>query len=223
MTKRQTFGTAEERYYLGWSTSQEHTRDWQRRTVIFHYSNGTNKCCIEGCDAPIDVLTLEHEDFDRDEMNKTLGICNNTGAAMLVSRLLFLKLPDVNLTVKCMLHNSLNISPKQGRPRTRVIDAKQSEYRSSYVIRQKQLAYSIYGYTGDTKGMTWEHSNNDGNIHREYLRVKYGWKMPPGGFSFDQLMIREYKAGVPNWPGLIIADANVNHMGRKSYLKTKDK
>jgi len=213
------FETEEERHYLSWGDGNTNPNNknvimWQMRTAILHYSNGTNKCCIEGCNAPIESLTLEHEDFDRIVMNKDLGIHANTGGYKLARRLIFLGFPDINLTVKCMYHNSMNRHPKN-----------KVGPSSKYMINQKIKAFAIYGYIDNIDGMTWEHSLNDGTIHRKYLRVKYNMKLynnNPTGTAFNSYMIRENKLGLPNWQGLILQHANKNHVGGKSIRGTVD-
>ena len=74
--------------------------------AIDHYSHGTNKCAIIGCNAPIESLTLEHENFDRITLNRQLGIYDYTGGTNLARVLRLRGFPDVGTTVKCMMHNA---------------------------------------------------------------------------------------------------------------------
>lgn len=95
-----------ERCYFG-----KNTIYWQHRTAIFHYSNGTNRCCIEGCDAEVHQLTLEHELFNRLEVSKQLGIIANRGYDLAVA-LINAGFPDMDITVKCFMHNIQNTHPQ---------------------------------------------------------------------------------------------------------------
>lgn len=265
--KRQKYETDEERYYLRMNTGsndgkeiRRHVMNWRRRTVIFHYSNGTNKCSIEGCNAPVEALTLDHTEFNGIELSNQYGRKSARGGSALIDMLIDRNFPEVPISVKCMAHNAANKNPMHGvavtlatRTNRDHIDSNyrkvcsyckieqtsihfglnkgqkdglnnycsvcSSKARNRKQAKDKALAFSIYGYTGDSDYMTFEHSNNDGNVHRAYLSKKYGWTDNLGG-GFIQLLLREYKAGEPNWPGLIVVHANDNHIGRKQFLDT---
>lgn len=263
--KRQRFDSEEERFYLGWDDGKTHFRKWIFRTAIFHFSNGTNQCRECG-ETRIDCLTFEHEDFNRSEINRLLGIYEEARgcsfAYAFILRGLYKDFPDVNITVKCMACNSKNKNPNQRRNAsenhyrkqnrdhidpdyekrcTKCGEIKKSkdfplkskskdglQYMCSDCNNKRQRnqhneytkkAYAIYGYHGDPSGMTWGHTNNDGNVHRKYLAEKYGWKSGLTGSRFARLMIKEYEAGVPNYPGLIVQHENDNHIEMKqSYI-----
>lgn len=210
----QRFETVEEKYYLAWSRgnstveARKHTSQWIMRTAIFHYSNGTNKCCIEGCNASIEALTLEHENFDRVELNRKLGVSDRLSGTNLAYALLNRQFPDVNITVKCMLHNALNQHPK---------NIGTSIQRTMGRNKLKSRLYALYNYKADLTNMSWEHSFNDGSIHRLYLRHKYNiyYEKYVSGDKFNQLLLREYKLNIPNWPGLIVQHRNDNHISGK--------
>jgi hypothetical protein len=266
--RNKRFETPEERYYLTWASDSKNPqcRKWMRRTVIFHYSNGTNKCCVDGCDAPIEALTLEHENFDKYELAKRLDYPSATEGSNLYHALMIRGFPDVGITVKCMAHNNANRNPNHSEHTSKahymrkdrshidpnyekvcnkckikknqihfhlhhkhkdgltyVCKACDNQRRSSESNSDLKKAYALYGYTGDVENMTWEHSNNDGHIHKKYLRDKYGRKAwrNIGGVVLARLLLREYEEGLPNWPGLIVMHANDNHVGRKAYLEKR--
>jgi hypothetical protein len=78
-------------------------------------------------------------------------------------------------------------------------------------------AYSLYEYYGSLEYMTWEHSNNDGALHRWYLRHKYNLKSSIGSKAFASLLLREHRLGLPRWQGLVIKHANDNHLSAKTF------
>lgn len=232
-----------------------YTPEQRRLKVIEHYSNGTNKCAIAGCEATIDMLTIDHEEFNRVELALTLGKKSYTGGGSLINGLLANGLPDVNISIKCMAHNAANKNPNAGKTislgkrknrdhidsdGTKIcirckIEKSTNEFSLSNrskdglhsycsvcnnlhrnVIHLETLkkAYALYGYTGDMTYMTWSHTNNDGKAHRKYLTDKYGWNSAKG-HNMAALLLREYNAGISNYPGLVIEHANVNHAQTK--------
>lgn len=269
MGRKKKFETYEERYYLSWglgnnsSEIKAHIIEWIFRTAIFHYSNGTNKCCIDGCDASIEALTLEHENFDRVELNRSLGYADNTGGNVLARALLYSGFPDVNITVKCFKHNMMNKHPKNGIStnghymtknrdhipidyekqcslckniknqkefglRTKAKDGLQNYCNQCNNDNRKQnhkliliMAYKLYGYEGPIEGMSWEHSNNDGYLHRKYLAEKYNQHSNISGVNLAALLLKEHEQGIPNYPGLIVVDMNEQMIGLRKYRKEK--
>ncbi len=269
MGKRK-FETDEERYYLSWNSGsrnhsqlRNHVNYWRRRTVIFHYSNGTNTCCVPGCNATVDELTLEHEDFNGIELSANLGYKGDSigRGGRLIDILLTRRFPDVNITVKCMYHNMQNKHPELNKrisenhrgkkPRDHInsnyyklcpncgqtknqiefhLDAKTIDNlhhscktcTSILNVKNKRIilkkAYKLYGYEGPLEGMSWEHSNNDGAMHRKYLADKYNLTGHIGS-NLAALLLREHAAGVPNHPGLIVVPLNEQLTRRRQYLK----
>lgn len=222
-----------------------------RKLTIEHYSSGTNKCCIEGCNAPYYSLTLEHENFDRKELNVRLGISIHSGGNGLASALRARGFPEVGITVKCMMHNMANQHPEhssrtsKGKLQNRDhIDplytkmctiCKEEKLSINFPLKRlnrdglssycticgrkestknanKRLikAYHLYGYEDDPNGMSFEHSNCDGTIHKKYLQTKYRLKQHKNiaGAMLAHYLIKEYEAGVPNYPGLIVMSLN---------------
>jgi len=100
--------------------------------AIQHYSNGTNRCVIAGCDAPYDALTLEHENFDRIALNKQLGIRTQSGGYHLARALRYRGFPDVGITVKCMMHNMQNQNPFVGERISQALSQNRDHISSDY-------------------------------------------------------------------------------------------
>ncbi len=274
MRKRHSpFTTEEERLYLSWNygsgdtiEKRQHVRYWRRRTVIFHYSNGTNKCSVVGCNASIDSLTIDHVDFDTAGLISSLGKKSGRSGGGLISLLFDSGLPDANVDVKCMAHNVANkhpnhsINTSKNHSRTRVRDHIPQDYikkcsvcesaknqsffalsnstkdklypvcrecdnKRRKIQNQETLikAYALYGYNGPIEFMTWEHSNNDGYLHRRYLQDKYKLKSRQiSSYQFAALLLREYESGIQNYPGLVVAHANDNHLGMKNHIKERN-
>lgn len=114
--------------------SSKHYRYWVKRTVVFHYSNGTNKCSVEGCDAEVHQLTLEHNSFDVDEMNKRLGIKSRsgTGLARALLRHLTRNLPDEDISIKCFKHNMQNQHPEHAIRTSKALSQNRSHIDPNY-------------------------------------------------------------------------------------------